>query len=59
MLIRDVQEQISKQIRNAKPGENVVLQLKMGEGKYSVIVPVLAAVLADGSCPVRVVVARP
>ncbi|KAL4901190.1 hypothetical protein BDW74DRAFT_187846 [Aspergillus multicolor] len=50
ILIRDVQEQIAKRIRNTEPGENVVMQLNMGEGKSSVIIPILAAALADGSC---------
>ncbi|KAF4985920.1 hypothetical protein F66182_16880, partial [Fusarium sp. NRRL 66182] len=31
----------------------------MGEGKSSVIVPIVAAALADGSCLVRVLVAKP
>ncbi|KAL5332674.1 hypothetical protein BJX70DRAFT_404369 [Aspergillus crustosus] len=57
LLIRDVQEQIARQMRS--PAENAVMQLNMGEGKSSVIVPIVAAGLADGSCLVRVLVAKP
>ena len=39
-------------------GENTVLQLNMGEGKSSVIVPMVAAALADGEKLVRVVVLK-
>lgn len=35
------------------------MQLNMGEGKSSVIVPIVAAALADGSRLVRVIVAKP
>ncbi|KAL4861979.1 hypothetical protein BDV12DRAFT_207643 [Aspergillus spectabilis] len=59
LLIRNVQEQIARQMRNIKPGHNAVMQLNMGEGKSSVIVPIVAAALADGSCLVRVLVAKP
>lgn len=40
-------------------GANTVLQLNMGEGKSSVIVPIIAAALADSSRLVRVVVLKP
>ena len=39
--------------------ENSILQLNMGEGKSSVIVPMVAASLADGQKLVRVVVLKP
>lgn len=39
--------------------QNAVMQLNMGEGKSSVIVPIVTAALADGSRLVRVVVAKP
>ena len=38
--------------------ENTVLQLNMGEGKTSVIVPLVAAALADGSKLTRVIVLK-
>ncbi|KAL2840210.1 hypothetical protein BJY01DRAFT_250125 [Aspergillus pseudoustus] len=59
ILIRDVQEQIAHQMRSIQPGNNAVMQLNMGEGKSSVIVPIVAAALADGSSLVRVLVAKP
>lgn len=39
-------------------GQNSVLQLNMGEGKSSVIIPMVAASLADGNTLVRVVVLK-
>ncbi|KAL4884182.1 hypothetical protein BJY04DRAFT_225986 [Aspergillus karnatakaensis] len=50
ILIREVQEQIAQEMRDTKPGRNSVMQLNMGEGKSSTIVPIVAAALADGSC---------
>ncbi|KAF7592481.1 hypothetical protein BBP40_000216 [Aspergillus hancockii] len=59
ILIRDVQEQIARKMRDISSGRNAVMQLNMGEGKSSVIVPMVAAHLADGSRLVRVIVAKP
>jgi hypothetical protein len=59
ILIRDVQEQIAQTMRGLRPGQNAVMQLNMGEGKSSVIVPIVAADRADGSCLVRILVAKP
>ncbi|SMR57643.1 unnamed protein product [Zymoseptoria tritici ST99CH_3D1] len=59
ILIRDVQEQIAGEMRSPPDDRNSVMQLNMGEGKSSVIVPMVAAALADGSQLVRVVVAKP
>ncbi|GAM88641.1 hypothetical protein ANO11243_066750 [Dothideomycetidae sp. 11243] len=59
VMIRDVQEEIAKHMRDPPSGSNAVMQLNMGEGKSSVIVPIVAAALADGSRLVRVVVAKP
>ncbi|RAL16905.1 uncharacterized protein BO97DRAFT_439831 [Aspergillus homomorphus CBS 101889] len=59
VLIRDVQEQIARRMRTAQPGHNIVMQLNMGEGKSSIIVPIVAAALADRSCLVRIIVAKP
>lgn len=59
VLIRDVQEEIARKMRTLQPGSNAVMQLNMGEGKSSVIVPIVAAALADGSRLVRVLVAKP
>ncbi|KAK1043786.1 hypothetical protein LTR74_018390 [Friedmanniomyces endolithicus] len=57
VIIREVQEQIASQMRNSRG--NAVMQLNMGEGKSSLLIPVVAADLADGSRLVRVVVAKP
>ena len=47
ILVREVQEEIAKQMRSPPNGSNSVMQLNMGEGKSSVIVPIVAAALAD------------
>lgn len=59
ITIREVQEQIAKHMRAPLNNSNQVMQLNMGEGKSSVIVPMVAAALADGSRLVRVIVAKP
>lgn len=60
ITIREVQEQIAGRMRTSSiDGNNEVMQLNMGEGKSSVIVPMVAAALADGSRLVRVIVAKP
>ncbi len=59
IMVREVQEQIAAQMRSPSTGGNVVMQLNMGEGKSSVIVPMVATSLADGSRLVRVIVAKP
>ena len=40
-------------------GQNALLQLNMGEGKSSVIVPLVSSALADGKQLVRIVVLKP
>lgn len=59
IMIREVQEEIASQMREPPKYANAVMQLNMGEGKSSVIVPIVAAHLADGAKLVRVVVAKP
>ena len=59
IVIRDVQEDIAAEMREPSTSKNAVMQLNMGEGKSSVIVPMVAASLADTSQLVRVVVAKP
>ncbi|KIW67539.1 hypothetical protein PV04_06783 [Phialophora macrospora] len=56
-LIRDVQEEVARQMRDV--ATNATMQLNMGEGKSSVIVPAVAAALADGSRLVRIITAKP
>ncbi|KAF3059206.1 hypothetical protein GL218_04803 [Daldinia childiae] len=59
LMIRPVQEQIAKNMRSPEGGRNAVMQLNMGEGKSSVIVPMVATALANGSRLVRVIVGKP
>ncbi|KAI0404731.1 hypothetical protein F4802DRAFT_218327 [Xylaria palmicola] len=59
IIIRDVQEQIASEMIDPRSHCNAVLQLNMGEGKSSVIVPMVAAELANGSQLARVIVAKP
>ncbi|KAK4120622.1 hypothetical protein N657DRAFT_665989 [Parathielavia appendiculata] len=58
ILIRPVQSNIAAHMRHTPGGEGMALQLNMGEGKSSVIVPMVFAALADGKRLVRVVVAK-
>ncbi|KAI6777666.1 uncharacterized protein J7T54_007393 [Emericellopsis cladophorae] len=59
ITVREVQEQISQSMRATPAGRNEVMQLNMGEGKSSVIVPMIATALADGHRLVRVIVGKP
>lgn len=59
ILIRPAQCQTAKEMMYPQKGGNSVMQLNMGEGKTSVIVPIIASAMADGSRLVRVVVLRP
>ncbi|KAF9512309.1 hypothetical protein BS47DRAFT_1363216 [Hydnum rufescens UP504] len=58
-LARSIQIDIAEKMMAPPSGENSILQLNMGEGKSSVIVPMAAASLADGHKLVRVVVLKP
>lgn len=59
ILIREIQEDIGRQMRCPDSCHNAVMQLNMGEGKSSVIAPMVAATLADGQRLVRVIVGKP
>ncbi|UKZ89824.1 uncharacterized protein TrAFT101_004866 [Trichoderma asperellum] len=59
IIIRHVQHQIAEQMISPQDNENAVMQLNMGEGKSSVIVPIAATALSNGSQIVRVIVAKP
>ena len=59
IMIRAGQEEIARHMRMPPSSSNAVMQLNMGEGKSTVIVPVVAAALADGTRLVRVIVAKP
>jgi hypothetical protein len=56
LLIRPAQAQIAKEMLAPSSGGNCVMQLNMGEGKSSVIVPIVAATLANGQYLPRVMV---
>ncbi|THV04293.1 hypothetical protein K435DRAFT_961925 [Dendrothele bispora CBS 962.96] len=57
-LARDIQISFAKEMINPSNSANAVLQLNMGEGKSSVIVPLIASSLPDGQKLVRVVVLK-
>lgn len=59
LLIRRAQAEIAQEMISPSSGTNSILQLNMGEGKSSVIVPIVAAVLADKKKLVRIVVLKP
>ena len=46
------------EVMSPRSGENTVMQVNMGEGKSSVIIPIAAAALANGKQLVRVVVPK-
>ncbi|KAL8364190.1 hypothetical protein RB601_009770 [Gaeumannomyces tritici] len=58
ITIRAMQIDIASTMISPPNGRNSVMQLNMGEGKSSVIVPIVASALADGSRLVRVVVGK-
>ncbi|KAI9055047.1 hypothetical protein LZ554_000013 [Drepanopeziza brunnea f. sp. 'monogermtubi'] len=55
ILIRPEQAQIAREMISPRTGSNSIMQLNMGLGKSSVVVPIVAATLADGSKLARVV----
>ncbi|CAH0002510.1 unnamed protein product [Clonostachys byssicola] len=61
LRIRKVQQEIAEMMENPPNNDknNAVMQLNMGEGKSSVIVPIVAAALANGSNLVRIIVGKP
>ncbi|KAE9375857.1 hypothetical protein N431DRAFT_556187 [Stipitochalara longipes BDJ] len=58
ILIRPEQAQIAREMIAPQSGSNSIMQLNMGLGKSSVIVPIVAATLADRSKLARVVVLK-
>ncbi|KDQ12673.1 hypothetical protein BOTBODRAFT_95484, partial [Botryobasidium botryosum FD-172 SS1] len=56
-MIRPIQSRVAYEMINSS--HNIFLQLNMGEGKSSVITPLVATTLADGERLVRVVVLKP
>ncbi|KAJ7708796.1 hypothetical protein B0H17DRAFT_365601 [Mycena rosella] len=59
LLIREDQASIAEKMMGRGIEENSLMQLNMGEGKSSVIVPIVSAALADGQQLVRVIVLKP
>ena len=57
-LIRRSQAETAMKMISPSSGKNTVMQINMGEGKSSVIIPIVAAALADGKQLVRVVVQK-
>lgn len=59
LLIREEQAIVAMEIMRPRSQMNSVLQLNMGKGKSSCIIPMVAAEMADGRQLVRVVVPKP
>jgi hypothetical protein len=59
LTVRSVQHEIAEEMIHPSSECNSVMQLNMGEGKSTVIVPMIVLALADGSRLMRVIVNRP
>jgi hypothetical protein len=59
IMIRNVQQQVAQKMISPPENKNAVMQLNMGEGKSTVIVPMVATALANGLKIIRVIVAKP
>ena len=59
ILIRTDQCKVAKAMITPESGSNSVLQMNMGQGKSSVIIPMIAAILADKKQLFRVIVPKP
>ncbi|UPX10701.1 uncharacterized protein EKO05_0001343 [Ascochyta rabiei] len=59
IMVREVQATIAEKMMQPPNAENTVMQLNMGEGKSSTIIPIVAAALTDRKKLVRVIVAKP
>lgn len=57
-LARSIQLDVAHKMISPDSNKNSVLQLNMGEGKSSVIVPMIAASLADGHSLARVIILK-
>ncbi|KAL8647212.1 MAG: hypothetical protein Q9210_005690 [Variospora velana] len=58
LLVRPVQARVAVEMIEPSSCANTLMQLNMGEGKSSVIIPLIAVALADGDQVLRVVVLR-
>ncbi|KAF9894293.1 hypothetical protein FE257_007796 [Aspergillus nanangensis] len=59
LTIREQQATVAKEMIRPTPGGNAVLQLTMGEGKTSVITPMIALALTDSTQLLRIMVLKP
>ncbi|KAL4786734.1 hypothetical protein BJX76DRAFT_365229 [Aspergillus varians] len=59
LTIRERQAEVAQRMITPDTQENSVLQLNMGEGKTTVITPMIAAYLSNGSQLVRIIVLKP
>ena len=59
LIIRPNQCKVARAMIAPESGSNSVLQMNMGQGKSSVIIPMIAAVLADTKRLFRVIVPKP
>ncbi|CAL1705829.1 unnamed protein product [Somion occarium] len=57
-FVRPLQKEVAHEMTAPQSGENSVLQLNMGEGKSSVIVPIVALTLANGEKLVQIIVLK-
>ena len=57
-LIRRTQAEAAMEMMSPRSSANTVMQVNIGEGKSSVIIPIAAAALADGKQLVRVIVPK-
>ena len=58
-MARPIQVAVAREMISPTSQRNICLQLNMGEGKSSVILPLVASTLANGSDLVRVVTLKP
>jgi Protein of unknown function (DUF3638) len=58
-LVRPIQLKVAREMIAPTSNQNTAIQLNMGEGKSSVIAPMIAASLSDGQKFVRIVVLKP
>lgn len=59
LLVRSRQGRVAEEMISPSSGKNLLLQFNMGEGKSSVIIPMVSSSLASGQRLVRVVVLKP
>ena len=59
LTIRKTQVDVALNILRPESGQNSLLQLNMGEGKSSLIVPMVVCSLADGNLAARLIVLKP